>query len=138
MQIAQAMLTHYAKEDRKVLKQFAPDARAALLAYSWPGNVRELINLIRAIAALYDGEELSMEMLPLAIKRKQAVHVDRLEAQEEPEGAAFLGSDIRTLAEIERRAIERALHVFNGNITQAAKALGVNVSTIYRKKNIGR
>ena len=62
--IAQDMLLKFAQEDGKQFKNFSAEALAALSAHAWPGNVRELLNVIRAVAALYDGQTVELDMLP--------------------------------------------------------------------------
>ena len=66
--IAQDMLLKFAQEDGKRFKNFSADAMAALNTHPWPGNVRELLNVIRAVAALYDGDTVQWDMLPLSLQ----------------------------------------------------------------------
>lgn len=139
LQIATAMLARYAKEDNKKFEAFAPDVQACLMQYAWPGNVRELINVVRAVVAMHDAKTVALEMLPpQLLKRTAPAAYSRPDSA--PEAAVVGGhadagpaETVRPLALVERRAIEHAIKVFAGNITQASKALGVNPSTIYRK-----
>jgi len=89
------------------------------LTYAFPGNVRELENMIAASVLLEKGKTLS-----LAAART-------LLPYEGPERRRNI--ELLTLDEIERRHIERVLEVTGGNRPKAAKILGINVSTIYRK-----
>ena len=143
--IARAMLGKYAKEDGKQFSNFSKSAMDAMRAYAWPGNVRELINVIRAAVAMFNAEQVALNMLPPKVQQGRAAAVDS-ELQALPADASTawvaapevaaqqVGARIKTLALLEREAIENALKVFSGNITQAAIALGVNPSTIHRKK----
>lgn len=134
--IAQAMLKRYAKEDGKRFKTFSPAASARLTAYPWPGNVRELINAVRAAVALNDAEVVQEAMLPAKLLAPagalELAAPGRAPAAAMPAAPAAAAS-VRPLAVVEREAIEQAMRIFSGNITQAARALAVNPSTIYRK-----
>jgi two-component system repressor protein LuxO len=124
--LAEAFLARAAKEEGRRFVRLAPDAKAALLAHSWPGNVRELENAIRSAVVLADGEELTAEMLPAAVRAgpRPARQVESAPPTE----------PIRPLAEVEREAIERALRATGGNVPRAAAALGISPSTLYRKR----
>ncbi len=124
--LADAFLARAATEERRRFARLSPDAKAALLAHPWPGNVRELENAIRGAVVLADGEELTAEMLPAALRA-----APRPVRRAAP---AVVAEPIRTLAEVEREAIERALQAMAGNIPRAAAALGISPSTLYRKR----
>jgi two-component system repressor protein LuxO len=123
--LAEAFLKRAATEEGRRFVRLSPDAKAALLAHPWPGNVRELENAIRGAVVLADGEELTAEMLPAALRAPPRPPRRAPAAATEP---------IRTLAEVEREAIERALQATGGNIPRAAAALGISPSTLYRKR----
>lgn len=142
LEIAQAMLVRYSKEDNKRFERFSQQCDAALLARSWPGNVRELINVVRATVALHDGETVEVGMLPAPQTAQAPGQSPSLPAapgdlaeqaapasHESPEG-------IKPLAQVEREAIEAAVRACRGNITHAARALQVNPSTIHRKMSV--
>jgi DNA-binding NtrC family response regulator len=109
----------------------AAQEAAQLLQAPWPGNVRQLINVLRNVVVLNQGPVVTPEMLPpdlLAEHPKTAV--------EQPRDVALsaLGTLAgRTLAEIERLAIEDALERHGGSVPKAARELDVSASTIYRK-----
>lgn len=94
-----------------------PDALQALAAWHWPGNVREFRNCIeRACYLTTDGSiQLRDLRLPKAIL------------------AGLVSEEERSLAEVERKHIVEVLEKAGGNITQAAKLLGVSRPTVYRK-----
>ena len=124
--LAEAFLARAAAEEGRRFRRLAPDAKAALLAHSWPGNVRELENAIRGAVVLADGEELTAEMLPAAVRAPPP--------RRAPPPAAVDAPAILPLAEVERRAIEAAIAACGGNIPRAAAALGISPSTLYRKR----
>jgi two-component system repressor protein LuxO len=130
--LAERFLARFATEEGKRFRSLAPDARSALLSHTWPGNVRELENAIRTAVVLNDGEALTAAMLPARIL---APRQSASATPAQPPAAALLAQGrIRTLAEIEREAIEAAITLCGGNIAQAAAALGVSPSTLYRKR----
>ncbi|WP_144184047.1 sigma-54-dependent transcriptional regulator [Elioraea rosea] len=130
--LADRFLERFAAEERKGFKGLSPDAEAALLAHAWPGNVRELENAIRTAVVLNDGPVLTAAMLPGRVLAA-APPAETLAARK-PAPLTSAGRGIRPLAEIEREAIEAAIEACGGNIAQAAAALGVSPSTIYRKR----
>ncbi|MCU0305188.1 MAG: sigma-54-dependent Fis family transcriptional regulator [Thermoanaerobaculales bacterium] len=93
------------------------DALAALMAFDFPGNVRELENLVQAAIALAPGDVITEEDLRL--------HTGRVAAA--PSDATV------SLAELERQHIERVLRSVGGNRAAAARVLGIDRSTLYRK-----
>lgn len=104
-------------------KHLSPAAEALLCAYDWPGNIRELKSAMLRAAVLAPGNTILPDKLPPRIAR-QSLTGD--------EGAS---GDERSLAELERQAIESALERHDGNRTEAARALGISRRTLlYRLK----
>jgi DNA-binding NtrC family response regulator len=94
-------------------------AKQALLAYSWPGNVRELENGMRAAVALIQGKTLEAADLPVRVRE---AHKNR--------AADLARVDLDAL---ERSHIERVLRETGGNRSEAARQLGIDRVTLYRK-----
>ncbi|MGI9483905.1 MAG: sigma-54-dependent transcriptional regulator [Hyphomicrobiales bacterium] len=130
MQLANHFLELYSREENKRFKRFSETAKAALEGFGWPGNVRELQNVIRQAAVLYDGAEVSLDMLPVRI-HAPAVGLNW-------QGAKFVlpaaGMQGEALWKIERAAITSTIASCGGSIPKAAKILGISPSTIYRKR----
>jgi DNA-binding NtrC family response regulator len=103
-----------------------------LAAHSWPGNVRELQNVIRNVVVLNDGELVTPDMLPPQL-RLAAGTMPRAPAPARP-APALAPAAIRPLADCEREIIEAAIEACAGNMTEAAKRLGISSKTIYRKR----
>jgi DNA-binding NtrC family response regulator len=97
-------------------RAFAPDAVDALLAHSWPGNVRELEHVVERAVLLAQGDVVTAADLAL---RGRGDGARRLEEM--------------TLDEAERYLIERALAAHGGNVSEAARALGLSRSALYRR-----
>ena len=130
--LAERLLARFAAEEGKAFRALASDAEAALLAHAWPGNVRELENAIRTAVVLNDGPVLTAAMLPARVLATPLL-ADR-PAPRRAIPAVSVTRTIRPLVEVEREAIEAAIEACGGNIAQAAAALGVSPSTIYRKR----
>lgn len=97
-------------------RQISSAAMEALLAHAWPGNVRELEHVIERASLLARGDEIGPGDLML---RARAEGPPRLEDM--------------TLEQVERYLIERALAVQGGNVSEAARVLGLSRSALYRR-----
>jgi len=93
---------------------FAPDARAAIDAWTWPGNVRELENRVKRAVIMAEGKSVTAADLDLADKDDDTVI--NLKAAREA---------------ADRKAIGRALARADGNISGAARLLGISRPTLY-------
>lgn len=91
---------------------------ARLMEYDYPGNVRELENILEYAFVLCRGDRIELENLPPELR---------------PAEAAEAGGGPMTLEAAERRLIEAALRRHGGNRTRAARELGIDPSTLYRK-----
>ena len=97
----------------------SPDAMDLLMRYDWPGNVRQLENVIERAFALGVNETIQCKDLPPEIREMNQVDT---------------GHDINlNLNENEKSLIKRALRQAGGNKAEAAKLLGINITTVYRK-----
>ena len=117
--LARFFLKLHGEANHKKVDDLAPDLAERLLNHPFPGNVRELENMMAAAVLLEKGKTLT-----LAAARS-------LLPYEGPERRRSV--ELLTLEELERRHIERVLEVTGGNRPRAARILGINVSTIYRK-----
>ena len=96
------------------------EAMAAVLSYDFPGNIRELENSIEHCFVLCRGNVIETQHLPVSMKKSvTATDSDT--------------STFRTLRQMEALMIERALRRNDGNRTAAAKELGIDPSTLFRK-----
>jgi DNA-binding NtrC family response regulator len=133
IKIARHFLEQFAAEEGRRFTGFAPEAEARLGAYAWPGNVRELQNAIRNIVVLHDGDRVTVDMIPLPIKGAPLLRGTAPPTHQQPSPAQDPDA-IRPLAEHEREIIEAAIEACAGNMTEAAKRLGISTKTIYRKR----
>jgi DNA-binding NtrC family response regulator len=99
--------------------EVSPEAMAKIVGYHWPGNVRQLENVVRRAFALgFDGV-LDTDDLPKEITRQTGEPIPT-------------DTDLN-LKTVERKTIQQALQKAGGSKAKAAKLLGVNVTTVYRK-----
>jgi two-component system nitrogen regulation response regulator GlnG len=118
---------------------FSLDAAAerAWLAYPFPGNVRELRNIVIRLTTKHAGKQVSAAELEPEFDletQAQAAPAERDltdEAQRDLERGGF--SLDQTLKAWERAYVEAALRMTRGNMSQAAKLLGVNRTTLYSR-----
>jgi DNA-binding NtrC family response regulator len=128
--LARFFLARYAREAAKPrLKDFSTDALARLVAYQWPGNVRELENvversvimaasdLVSASDLLFFDGSVGRDAPPIAAERPAP-----------QQGGPALPA---VLEKLEREELIRAMDQAGGSKAKAARALGVNRSTLY-------
>ncbi len=113
--LARHFLARFAREMNPAVKGLAPDALAALDAWDWPGNVREVENRVKRAVIMADGKLVTAADLDL----------DDIEAG----GEVVALKAAREMAD--RRAIRRAIARTDGNISSAAKMLGISRPTLY-------
>jgi DNA-binding NtrC family response regulator len=122
--LAQHFVRKFAERMGKGVTGISSEAAKKLLEYDWPGNVRQLENSMERAVTLTRFEQLTVEDLPERISRYESARLTIADVDSE---------HILTLDELEKRYIERVLKAAQGNKTQAAKLLGVDRRTLYRK-----
>ena len=117
--LAKHFLKVHSRANSKKIQSIAPDLAQRLLESSFLGNVRELENIIAGAVLLERGKTLTL------------ASASNLLPYNGPERRKNV--ELLTLDELERRHIRRVLEITDGNRPKAAKILGINVSTVYRK-----
>jgi two-component system NtrC family response regulator len=113
--IARSLIDSYARDQGRVAPELTAEAMSVIENYSWPGNIRELTNRIKRAVIMCEKNRITAKDLELDI-----------------EGVENQGKTLREIRdEAERKAIVRALTMSNGNISKAAKQLGVSRPTLY-------
>jgi DNA-binding NtrC family response regulator len=130
--LVRGFLRHFCKENQKPLVDLAPDAMDALLAYDWPGNIRELRTAIEHGVVMATGKQITLRDLPMAVRQAAATTLPGGVSPTEAFGEKTSPLDLH---ETERRLIAQALAATNGNVTAAAKKLGISRRTLHRKIN---
>ena len=142
--LAQHFLRVYAAKNNRHLDGFTDEALACLEGYSWPGNVRELENVVERAVVLARGTAVEAGHLPDNVTARAAVLEGGAVPGERPAGDGGAAGErffkIRigaSLAEIEQRVLEETLRLTGGNKTSAAKILGIDPKTVFRKLKQG-
>jgi DNA-binding NtrC family response regulator len=114
--LATHFLRQHAQRYRKNLTGFEPAALQALLDHPWPGNIRELDHAVERGVLMSQGGTIRLGELGLRIDRDSTSRIEDM-----------------SLEEVEGFLIKKAMARFDGNVSQAAKALGLSRSALYRR-----
>lgn len=129
--LAEHFLSKFSAKLGKSISVISSEAMELLMKYHWPGNVRELESAIERGVLLETSGVLQAENLPqsiLSISNKPKMDIGFINQKSEKDENIILPLD-----EIEKRALINALKITGNNIQKAAKALGINRATVYRK-----
>jgi NtrC-family two-component system response regulator AlgB len=118
--LSEHLLLFFARQTGKPISSFSEEARAALLRYPWPGNVRELRNAIERVVILATGKEVGLSDLPSQVSATL------------PMQSMEIGGAV-TLEQLEAEHIRRVIQN-TATLEQAATVLGIDPSTLYRKR----
>ena len=118
--LAEHFLNQFKHRRKRDFKGFNEMAIQTMINYDWPGNVRELENVIERAAIFEESERISLSSLPSNLRNTAPLK----------NNPAFA---LRTLEEVERDHIERALVYTNWNRTHTARILGIDRKTLYEK-----
>lgn len=128
--LVRAFLKQFAEENGKPVPEMTPEAMDALLRYDWPGNVRKLRNVVENCVVMTSGPKIGLRNIPSEVR--DASNGGGTLASSKfipPKGSKY------NLHETEHRLILQALEETGGNVTQAAKKLGISRRTLHRKIN---
>lgn len=121
--ISEHFLKVFNTQFNKNIKGFTEKAKEILLNYSWPGNVRELRNIIERAVIISRGEHITEKELPFEIKGS----ADDVVLEK------YSRADVIPLEELEKYHIKLALEKTGGNISKAAKLLGISRFALQRR-----
>ena len=113
--LAQTFLDKFSQQNGRSFRGFTDAARAEIDAYEWPGNVRELENRVKRAVVLAEGKHILATDLGFAEDEGNAQSLSLREAREKTE----------------REVIQRALSIYNNNVTHASEALGISRPSLY-------
>ncbi len=124
LRLAEHFLKQFSTAENKHVTDLAEGVAEKLLQYHWPGNIRELRNVMERAVALTRHDKITVADLPEKITNYQSnqILIDGLDPEE-----------LVSLEELERRYITHVLEATGGNQSQAARILGLDRKTIYRK-----
>jgi two-component system response regulator AtoC len=130
--LVHGFLRHFCKANDKPLLDLTADAMNTLLTYNWPGNVRELRGAIEHGVVMATGTKITLRDLPSAVRQAASTTLPRGISAAKAFAEKSSPLDIRAT---EKRLIMQALAATNGNVTAAAKKLGISRRTLHRKIN---
>jgi two-component system response regulator AtoC len=122
--LVDAFLKQFAKENEKPFRELTTEAMNCILAFDWPGNVRELRTAIEHGIVMAKGQKITLRDLPAALRQVK---------KEIADGKSPTPGEHLNLHETEHRLMMRALEETGGNVTAAAKKLGISRRTLHRK-----
>lgn len=127
--LAEYFLAHFCVKAHRPTLELSKDAERRLITHGWPGNVRELRNLMERVAFLSNGDRVEVSDLAFILSPRQ-----------NDEGTP-LGIDsglMEATSRFQEEYIRRAARLANGNLSEAARMLGLHRSNLYRKmKQLG-
>ncbi len=121
--LARHLIERIARRANKRPLGISAAAARKLVDYDWPGNIRELENYIERAVAICDAPEIGVEHLPAKVQQYQA---SRMEIAATP-------TELISLDEMERRYVRHVLGSAGGNKTHAARILGIDRRSLYRR-----
>jgi DNA-binding NtrC family response regulator len=147
VKLAEYFLSHFSELEEKVFAGFSTGAEDLIKSYSWPGNVRQLQNIVHSSTIMSEGPLISEQVIcqqlgrqakqidsTFSVQQKDNSSTQVLQNQNlEVQGLSKPQTNIVTLADVEKNAIEQAIVLCEDNIVKAASELGVSPSTLYRK-----
>jgi two-component system response regulator AtoC len=122
--IAQHFIERFAGQSNKPIIGLAAPAAERLLAYAWPGNVRELMNCMERAVALTHVDHITVDDLPEKIRSYRSSQF--VLPTDNP-------TELRSMEEVEKQYVLNVMQALSGNKTLAAKILGFDRKTLYRK-----
>jgi transcriptional regulator with PAS, ATPase and Fis domain len=125
--LAEHFLRGHVERGAKAVAGISAAAARKLVDYDWPGNVRELENCMERAVALARQPEITVDDLPGPVRDHDSVRLG-LDGQ-----AGGDPEEMLTLAEMERRYVRRVVHAVGGNKSRAARILGIDRRSLYRR-----
>ena len=121
------LIGHFLGQENASGMKVTREARAILHGYGWPGNIRELKNFVQAVTLLTDSglldEAVVLNYFGTRLELGSSLQAER---------ASGLPRPVRRLEDIEREEILHALRIHEGNVPEAARALGMGRATLYK------
>ena len=125
--LARYALARFAARENQPPPTISDEVMEALLRYEWPGNVRELFNTVERMALTSTGGTVKLADLPAEVTASDAQRTDGDGLSDEEKQA------VRPLHEMERELMIAALRETAGNVSEAARRLGIGRATFYRR-----
>jgi len=133
--LAHTFLKKYGQGREVPLKGFEPEAMQVLENYSWPGNVRELQNVIERACVLAEGETITARDLPAHLRVPSAATAGRESPSLAGHNLPLKEAKAQWMTQLEAAYLAELLQRHDGNVSQAAKAAGIDRKTFHRLIN---
>ena len=130
--LVNAFVKEFARQNQKKITGLSADAQEALQKFSWPGNIRQLRAVIERSVVLCRGERIGLRDLPAEVQGLPSGGIDGV-GRLQPGGATYAGPRNLNLEAMEKDFIHQALKLTDGNVTEAARLLGISRRTLHRK-----
>ncbi|MEW6112983.1 MAG: sigma-54 dependent transcriptional regulator [Thermodesulfobacteriota bacterium] len=130
--LSKYFLSEYSRKFARTFNGITPDAQQLLLRYAWPGNVRELRHVIERICIMHDAELLQADHLPKELTN----NAHNTEVCSFPNDFSIPPEGVNLDQKVDEftfKLIEKAMQLSGGNISQAAKLLGIPRGTLRYK-----
>ncbi|NOZ38018.1 MAG: PEP-CTERM-box response regulator transcription factor [Gammaproteobacteria bacterium] len=114
--LAKTFLDNFSEKNGRSFRGFSETARVELDSYHWPGNVRELENRVKRAVVLAEGKHITASDMGFDEQNELQLSLNIREAREQ----------------VERDIIQRALVVYDNNVTHAAEAMGISRPSLYQ------
>lgn len=144
--LANHFIDRFSVSEKSKIRQIEDSAIDKLASHSWPGNVRELENTLHRAMVLCETDSIHDDDIIFETAGSHVINIAHSSMQGEPHHAAPSApvtpynvslldeeGNFKTMADLENEAMHQAIDFHSGNITQAAKSLGIAKSTFYRK-----
>ncbi len=130
--LVNAFVKEFARQNQKKITGLSADAQEALQKFSWHGNIRQLRAVIERSVVLCRGERIGLRDLPAEVQGLPSGGIDGV-GRLQPGGATYAGPRNLNLEAMEKDFIHQALKLTDGNVTEAARLLGISRRTLHRK-----
>jgi transcriptional regulator of acetoin/glycerol metabolism len=117
----------------------APELLARLSAHTWPGNLRQYANALRTACAMLEPHEACIDWTHLSDDLQEDLTTQSAQSAQAPTQGAMPSGGMpasaspQSLAQLSQAAMHQALEISGGNLSQAARHLGISRQTLYRK-----
>ncbi len=125
--LARHLVQKIASRSGKEAPAIGSEAARKLVAYDWPGNVRELENCIERAVAMCGTGDIEPSHLPAKVVNHEPTRIEL---------STSAPAEMITLDEMERRYVRQVLASVNGNKTHAARVLGIDRRSLYRRLEV--
>ena len=121
--LVEHFLEQFAAEAKKPAPRLTSETLSLLMRYSWPGNVRQLESTLERACLLAEGERITPDLLPAEVRENLASPGEGTLSLEIPDEGISLEA-------VERELLEKALRKAGGNLSRAARLLGISYRTL--------